>query len=131
MNDFEMHIKPRIFDQKALFCLFIQHYIDAVKKRIQHFADKGNLSYHLAENRLSKEYGSPWVLANECEQHFKKRPLIKSGNTKELKRFAELLQLALVTLGEIGRYSSLDSLDSLRSLINKLPYELWQRWIRN
>ena len=34
MNNFETHIEPRICDQKALFCLLVQHCVDAVKKRI-------------------------------------------------------------------------------------------------
>ena len=129
MNNFETHIEPRIYDQKALFCLLVQHCVDAVKKRIQHFAGKGDQSYRLAKERLQKEYGSPWVVANECEQRLKKFPFIKSGNAKELKRFAELLESSLVTLGDIGHYGSLDSLDSLTSLVNKLPYELRRRWV--
>ena len=124
MNDFETHIKPQIFDQKALFCLLFQHCIDAVKRRIQHFASKGDQSYHFAKERLLKKYCSPWVVANECIQRLKKFPFIKSGNAKELKRFAELLESSLVTLGDIGHYGSLDSLDSVTSLVKKLPYEL-------
>ena len=75
----------------ALFCLIIQHSIDAVKKRIQHFARKGDQSYCLAKKRLLKEYGSPWIIANECEQRLKKFPFIKSGNAKAFCRIIEII----------------------------------------
>ena len=124
-----MHIEPRVLNRKALFCLLLQHCVDSVKKRIQHFAGKGDQCYQLAKERLRKEYGSPWVVSDECEQRRKKFPAIKSGNSKELKRFAELLESTQIILSDVNHFGSLDSLDTLTSLVGKLPYKLRQRWV--
>ena len=59
INNFETHIEPRELNQKALFCLLLQHCVDSVKKRIQHFAGKGDQCYQLAKERLRKEYALP------------------------------------------------------------------------
>ena len=83
----------------------------------------------MRQHQIYKEYGFPWVVANECEQRLKKFPFIKSGNAKELKRFAELLESSMVALGDIGHYSRLVSLDSLTWLVSKLPYQLRRRWV--
>ena len=92
INNFETHIEPSVLNQKALFCLLLQHCVDSVKKRIQHFAGKGDQCYQLAKERLRKQYGSPCVVSDECEQRLRKFPTIKSDNSNELKRFSELLE---------------------------------------
>ena len=92
MNNFETHIEPRVQDQKMLFCLLTQHCVDSVPQRIQHLAVKGDQCYQLAKERLHQEYGSPWVISDSCEQKLKEFSPIKSGDAKQIKQFAELLE---------------------------------------
>ena len=127
MQNFETHVEPRVSDQRALFTLLTQHCTDPVRKRIQHLSGKGDYCYQLAKERLFKEYGSPWVVSDVCEQRLKKFPSIKSGDAKEIKRFAELLESSLIVLDGINHFGSLDSLDSLTMLVSKLPYDLRKR----
>ena len=130
MQNFETNVEPRVSDQRALFTLLTQHCTDPVRKRIQHLSGKGDYCYQLAKERLFKEYGSPWVVSDVCEQRLKKFPSIKSGDAKEIKRFAELLESSLIVLGGINHFGSLDSLDSLTMLVSKLPYDLRKRWVQ-
>ena len=65
-----------------------------------------------------------------CEQRLKKFPSIKSGDAKEIKRFAELLESSLIVLSVINHFGSLDSLDSLTMLVSKLPYDLRKSWVQ-
>ena len=40
INNFETHIEPRVLNQKALFCLLLQHCVNFEKKRIQHCSNR-------------------------------------------------------------------------------------------
>ena len=129
MNNFETHIEPRVRDEKTLICLLLQHCSKDVKDRIEHFATSEVQPYTVAKQRLNKEYGSPWVTSDACEQRLKKFPSVRSGDGKQLRRFAELLEKTGVIVKDIRQYTMLDSLDMLTELVNKLPYDLKKRWV--
>ena len=129
MNNFETHIEPRVRDEKTLICLLLQHCSKDVKDRIEHFATSEVQPYTVAKQRLNKEYGLPWVISDACEQRLKKFPSVRSGDGKQLRRFAELLEKTGVIVKDIRQYTSLDSLDMLTELVNKLPYDLKRRWV--
>ena len=129
ITNFETHVESRIKDPKMLFCLLTQHCVDAVRERIQHLEGKGEQCYNLAKQRLTKEYGSPWIVSDVCEQKLKKFSSIKSGDAKQIKQFAELLEKSYNILVDINNFGSLNSLDSLTVLVTKLPYELRRRWV--
>ena len=129
MNNFETHIEPRVRDEKTLICLLLQHCSKDVKDRIKHFATSEVQPYTVAKQRLNKEYGSPWVISDACEQRLKKFPSVRSGDGKQSRRFAELLEKTGVIVKDIRQYTSLDSLDMLTELVNKLPYDLKKRWV--
>ena len=129
MSNFETHIEPRVRDEKTLICLLLQHCSKDVKDRIEHFTSSEVQPYTVAKQRLNKEYGSPWVISDACEQRLKKFPSVRSGDGKQLRRFAELLEKTGVIVKDIRQYTSLDSLDMLTELVNKLPYDLKKRWV--
>ena len=85
ITNFETHVESRIKDPKMLFCLLTRHCVDAVREGIQHLEGKGEQCYNLAKQRLTKEYGSPWIVSNFCEQKLKKFSSIKSGDAKQIK----------------------------------------------
>ena len=89
INSFETHIEPRVQDEKTLFCLLLQHCSKVVKDRIEHFATSEEHPYAIAKQRLKKEYRTPWIISDVCEQRLKVFPVIKSGDGKRLRRFAE------------------------------------------
>ena len=99
------------------------------KDRIEHFATSEVRPYSLAKQKLNKEYGSPWVISNVCKQRLKKIHLIRSGDGKQLRRFAELLEITGVIVKDIRQYTSLGSLDTLIDLVNKLLYDLNKHWV--
>ena len=88
LGNFETHVESRVTDQNTLFCLLVQHCTDPIKDKIKHFSEKGELCYQSAKQRLIKEYGSPWVVSDVCEQKLKSFPPIKHEDAKKLKRFA-------------------------------------------
>ena len=79
---------------------------------------------------LVREYGSPWVISDACYQKLKEFPAIKSGASRQLKSFCELLEKTLVITKDIPRYTNLDTLDTLTALVGKLPYNLRERWVK-
>ena len=128
INNFETHVEPRVKDQNMLFCLLTQHCVNSVRERIQHLEGKEQC-YQLAKQKLLKEYGSPWIVADVCEQKLKSFSSIVSGDSKQIKWFAELLEKTYSIMTGISNFGSLDSLDSLTMLVTKLPYELRRRWV--
>ena len=90
---------------------------------------KGEQCYNLAKQRLTKEFGSPWIVSDVCEQNLKKLSFIKSGDAKQIKQFAVLLEKSYNVLVDINNFGSLNSLDSLTALVTKLPYKLRRRWV--
>ena len=81
-----------------------------------------------ATNRLNKNLlestvrrGSYPTLATKNLKEF---PPIKSGTSRQLKSFCELLKKTLVITKDIPRYTNLDTLDTLTALVGKLPYNL-------
>ena len=114
--NFETHVKPRIKDQKMLFCLLTQHCVIFVRERVQHLEGKEQ-RYQLAKQRILKEYGSPWKVSDVCEQKLKSFFSITSDNSKQIKRFAELLEKTYSIMTGISNFGSLDSLDSLTILV--------------
>ena len=111
-----------------LFCLLTQHCVKFVRERIQHLEGKEQ-RYQLAKQKLLKEYGSPWIVSDICEQKLKSFSSITSGDSKQIKRFAELLEKTYSIMTGISNFGSLDSLDSLTILVTKLSYELRRRWV--
>ena len=110
ITNFETHVESRIKDPKMLFCLLTQHCVDAVRERIQHLEGKAEQCYNLAKQRLTKEYGSPWIVSDVCEQKLKQFSSIKSGDAKQIKQFAELLEKSYNILVDINNFGSLNSL---------------------
>ena len=63
-------------------------------------------------------------MSNVWEHILKKFPSIFSGDARELKRLAELLEKCSVIVKDIRCYSNLDFFDTLTLLVKKLPYYL-------
>ena len=100
------------------------------KKKISRFAERGLQCYDLAKERLYKEYGRPWIVAEACERYSEESQPVKAGSAKQLKDFFERLEKAAITLQDIQHYGSLNSLDSLTNLVNKLPFDMRRRWVK-
>ena len=130
MSNFETHVEPRVRDEKTLFCLLLQNCTKEVKNRIEHFATSEKQTYTRAKQKLTNDYGSPWIIADVCEQQLKKFPAVKSGDGKQLKRFAEMLEKTYAIVKNIRQYTSLDTLETLSELVGKLPYDLKKRWVK-
>ena len=123
-NNFETHIKSKFRDPKILLCLLLQHCEAKVKNQIEHFSNKGIDDYGLALDRLEREYGHPWVIADACERRLRKFVNVKSSDLENLRMFADLLEKTKVLLKDIQCYGSLNSLESITTLVNKLPYDM-------
>ena len=129
-NDFETHIKLKFRDPKILLCLLLQHCEAKVKVQIEHFSNKGIDGYGLALDRLEKEYGQPWVIADACERRLLKFVNVKSNDLKNLRMFADSLKKTKVLLKDIQCYRSLNSLESMITLVNKFPCDMRRAWVR-
>ena len=97
-NNFETHIESKFRDPKILLCLLLQHCEVKVKNQIEHFSNKGIDGYGLALDRLEREYGQPWVIANACERRLQKFVNVKSNDLEKLRMFADFLEKTEVLL---------------------------------
>ena len=86
-----------------------------MRERIQHLEGKGEQGYNL--------------VSDVFEQKLKKFSSIKSGDAKQIKQFAELLEKSYDILVDINNSGSLNSLDPLTALVTKLPCELRRCWV--
>ena len=131
IDNFEIHIEPRIHDERMKFSLLLQHCDSSIKNRIEHFADYIDNCYLLAKNKSQTEYGSPWIISDACEQILKNFPAIKSGDAKQFKCFSELLEKTTIIVRDIRQYTNLDSLDTLSDSVSKLPFDFRKRWVKD
>ena len=129
LNNFETHLEPRVHDERTLFCLLLQHCSEDIQGQINHLASQ-EACYQRAKQKLVREYGSPWIISDACYQKLKEFPAIKSGASRQLKTFCELLEKTLEITKDIPRYTNLDTLDTLTALVGKLPYNLRGRWVK-
>ena len=129
LNNFETHLEPRVYDERTLFCLLLQHCSEDIQGQINHLAGQ-EACYQSAKQKLVREYGSPWIISDACYQKLKEFPAIKSGASRQLKTFCELLEKTLEITKDIPRYTNLDTLDTLTALVGKLPYNLRGRWVK-
>ena len=129
LNNFETHLEPRVHDERTLFCLLLQHCNEDIQGQINHLAGQ-EVCYQRAKQKLVREYGSPWIISDACYQKLKEFPAIKSGASRQLKTFCELLEKTLEITKDIPRYTNLDTLDTLTALVGKLPYNLRGRWVK-
>ena len=101
-----------------------------MKDQIEHFLNKGIDGYGLALDRLKREYGQPWVIADACERRLLKFVNVKSNDLENLRMFADLLEKTKVLLKDIQCYGSLNFLESITMLVNKLPCDMRRAWVR-
>ena len=106
-NNFETHLEPRVNDEQTLFCLLLQHCSDDIQGQINYLAGH-EACYQEAKQKLIKEYRSPRII-DACYQKLKEFPAIKSGASRQLKSFCELLEKTLVITKDISRYTNLDT----------------------
>ena len=77
---------------KFLLCLLLQHCDVKVRNRLQHFSEKGQFGYQMAQDRLKREFGQPCIIVEAREQRLKAANAIKSNDLEVIKNFAELLK---------------------------------------
>ena len=130
ISNFETHVEPRLNDQRMLFCLLLQHCESNVRDKIEHFSGRGSMAYTLAKERPYQEYGRPCIIADICEQTLLQAPQVKANNPAALKSYSELLERMHGTLANVCEMGSLNSLDSMTKLVNKLPFDMRRRWVR-
>ena len=129
LNNFEIHLEPRVQDEQTLFCLLLQDCNEDIQGQINHLVGH-EACYQQAKQKFVKEYGLPWVIFDACYQKLKEFPASKSGISRQLKCFCELLEKTVVIKKDIPRYTNLDTLDTLTTLIGKFPYNLRGRWVK-
>ncbi len=90
-------------------------------------------AYEAAKARLVRKYGGSRRQVQSHLDELKKLKPIEENNSKELEKFADILERAVITLKENGRESDLES-GTLRAIIlEKIPERLlaqYYQWIK-
>jgi hypothetical protein len=90
-------------------------------------------AYEAAKARLVRKYGGSRRQVQSHLDELKKLKPLEENNPKELEKFADILERAVITLKENGRESDLES-GTLRTIIlGKIPERLlaqYYRWVK-
>ena len=113
-----------------LFCLLLQHCAHKVKLKIEYFGERDEVAYELAKNKLKREFGRPCITADLCEQQLRDASQVKANDSASLKSFSELLERTNITLQNLQEQGSVNSLDFMTKLVNKLPFDMRKRCVR-
>ena len=84
--------------------------------------------YQEARKLLKKRYGQSYKIASAYVSRVTNGPPIKHEDGQALQKFSVLLTSCKNTLKEIGCLSKIENPDSLQRVIERLPFQLRQRW---
>lgn len=90
-------------------------------------------AYKAAKARLVRKYGGSRRQVQSHLEELKKLKPIEENNSKELEKFADILERAVITLKENGRESDLESGVLHTIIVEKIPERLlaqYYRWIK-
>ena len=130
VTNFETYVEPRVQNKTMLFCLLLQHCANKVKFKMECLGERGEVAYELAKNKLKREFGRPCIIADLCEQQLRDASQVKANDSASLKSFSELLEKTTITLQNLQEQGSVYSLDFMTKLVNKLPFDMQKRWVR-
>ncbi|XP_014663229.1 PREDICTED: uncharacterized protein LOC106805948 [Priapulus caudatus] len=84
--------------------------------------------YRLALHLLEERFGNNFVIAQEWIKKIISRPNVKG--TVALREFADDLRCCQETLETMGYAAEMDNSHSMLAIVEKLPYHLQTRWLR-
>jgi transposase InsO family protein len=84
--------------------------------------------YKHALELLEERFGNNFIIAQEWIKKITSRPSVKG--TAELREFADDLRCCQETLKTMGYAAEMDNSHSMLAIIEKLPYYLQTRWLR-
>jgi hypothetical protein len=84
--------------------------------------------YRLALDLLEERFGNSFVIAQEWIKNITNRPNVKG--TLALREFADDLKCCQETLETMGYAAELNNSHSMLAIVEKLPYHLQTRWLR-
>ena len=91
-------------------------------------------AYHAAKERLERRYGGQRRQIALCLERLEKLQPIRRGNPKDLKRFADLLDIAVINLKDAGRFDELSNGTFYICLQKTIPEEKlveYHRWLHD
>ena len=87
-------------------------------------------AYEAANSRLLRKYdGNPREIQSHVDELIKMKP-IREENAKELERFADMLERAVINLQENDRVADLEAGTLYTIILEKLPEKLLSQYIR-
>ena len=87
-------------------------------------------AYEAAKSRLLRKYGgNPREIQSHVDELIKMKP-IREENAKELERFADMLERAVINLQENDRVADLEAGTLYTIILEKLPEKLLSQYIR-
>ena len=101
--------------------------LDAIKG-LGHSAE----AYRAAKERLERRYGGKRRQIALCLERLEKLRPVRKGNSKDLEKFCDLLDLAVINLKSAGRVEELSNGTFYTNMMKKLPEEKlvdYHRWL--
>ena len=125
---FQHTVDSKITDDSVKLDILVQHCSNEVRNLLQCcLIKKPTEGFALAKQLLKDRYGDPERIATAWMERLLQRPSIK--NIKDLQTYANDLKTCCETLKSLDHMNELDSITNLRILAQKLPDEVYTRWV--
>ena len=86
------------------------------------------LGYTEARRLLLHRFGNQFTIAKAWIDKVTKGPNLRSGNSSELRKYADSVRSCVVSLTAIGRLSEIDNELRVKKIVEKLPLYLQGGW---
>ena len=131
IRQFEIHIENRTDDAQQRLLYLMNHCTGKAKLAIDGYAilppDEG---YTKARAALQRAFGQPHVISRNMIDDIIKLPDVRRYDADALRHLAMKMEGCHATLNQMNYMADIDSVDVLHKIVDKLPDETADRWIR-
>lgn len=88
-------------------------------------------AYQAAKDRLERKFGGPRQIVNRFLEELENYPPLRHESAKELEKFSDLLDVAVINLKEVNNEDDLQDGALYHRLLKKLPQTTLTRYLRH
>ena len=131
IKTFEANVEARVTDPNKRLLLLIQHCEGEAKKVIDYcLLLEPHEGYSHAKTLLKDNFGRRNQIARVFMDKLHSDSIIKRDDKKGLVNLARDLEECELTFRQLNLHSRIDNFDAIGKIVQRLPYDLQNRWIR-
>ena len=131
IKTFEANVESRVTDPNKRLLLLIQHCEGEAKKVIDYcLLLEPHEGYRHAKTLLKDNFGRRNQIARVFMDKLHSDSIIKRDDKKGLVNLVRDLEECELTFRQLNLHSRIDNFDAIGKIVQRLPYDLQNRWIR-